>query len=230
MEGSSGETPPLSARVLVGGLLALHLPLAALMLPVRVGVLPCYGSLFSHAALNSPFEPDYHGRSLVLLNGQELFAAYAGVMRQVARHERTERGLDPDAMPVPGRVHLLGSFMTARTVGRVDAHTLEVVPEGGMLLTAMDRLFWGPDRTFRRGERVDRGDMEVEVVDLTEDGRPARVRYHFDRELEDPRLVWRVLVDGRLQPWVPPAVGQAVQVDASVPPLQWRPLGPLLVE
>lgn len=226
--GAGDEALPRSARLLVGLLLALHLPLAALLLPLRVLVLPAYGGLFATAALQAPWDAAYHGRTLVLLNGQELMAAYGGVMRAVARATAEERGLDPADWPVPGRVELLGSLMTDQHVLRLDAHTLEVVPEGGMLATTMDRLFWAPSRSFAVGERVRRPGLEIEVAALTEDGRPARVRYRFDRELDDPELVFMALVDGDLRPWPVPSSGEAVLVPASPPPLRWQVLGPLL--
>ena len=63
---------------------------------------------------------------------------------------------------------------------------------------------------MRQGERVELTGMTVEVTELTADGRPAEAIFRFDRELEDPMLVWlRSRRDG-LVPFVPPPVGTSV--------------------
>ena len=60
-----------------------------------------------------------------------------------------------------------------------------------------------------RGQRVELTGMMAEVVELTEDGRPAEVVFRFDVPLEDPSLLWLCFRAGRFEPWTPPAIGQA---------------------
>jgi hypothetical protein len=76
----------------------------------------------------------------------------------------------------------------------------------------------GLSRPFRPGDEIVLSDLRVGVHDVTADGRPAEVDFHFAVPLEDASLLWmRVHAGGALAPWSPPAVGES-QVLPSVSP------------
>jgi hypothetical protein len=50
------------------------------------------------------------------------------------------------------------------------------------------------DVPLRQGEHIELDGMNVTVIDLREDGTPRRARFEFDRDLDDPSILW--LVDG----------------------------------
>jgi len=56
--------------------------------------------------------------------------------------------------------------------------------------------------------------MSAEVIALTDDGRPSEARIRFAKPLEDPSLAWLQWDWGRSAylPFVPPAVGETVQI------------------
>ena len=74
---------------------------------------------------------------------------------------------------------------------RKDAWTLELVVPPGRSVTGNDEgnLFRGASRPLRVGDELDVPGMRVRVLEVGADG-PRRVRYTFDRALEDPSLTW----------------------------------------
>ena len=54
------------------------------------------------------------------------------------------------------------------------------------------------------------GGTTVEVIDVTEDGRPAEVSFQFNVDLEDPSLMWLQWNDGVYVPFELPEVGETV--------------------
>jgi hypothetical protein len=63
--------------------------------------------------------------------------------------------------------------------------------EDGILgARASDMMMRSPARDLRAGARVEVPGMGVEVERVTSDGRPASVLFRFDRDLDDPSLVF----------------------------------------
>ncbi len=62
------------------------------------------------------------------------------------------------------------------------------------------------------GERVKLTGMTAEVTQLTDDGRPAEVRFRFDVPLEDPSLCWLCYRYDQFVPFTPPPIGQTVDI------------------
>jgi hypothetical protein len=111
-------------------------------------------------------------------------------------------GLEP-----PRSVETLASFLSDLEIARPDERTLEVAPRGGFLAWDIERLVRSPEIPFTPGQIIHRDRLEVEVLEVTEDGRPARVRFTFDTSLDDPSIRW-FQADGLSgAPWTPPHVG-----------------------
>jgi hypothetical protein len=62
-----------------------------------------------------------------------------------------------------------------------------------------------------KGEVIEVAGMQATVAELSRHG-PTRVRFRFDRSLDDPQFVFLVWRDGRLQPIAPPAIGATLDV------------------
>ena len=186
-------------------LLALHGPLAAVLLVLGTATLPLFGASILAAADQAPRDPAVSGQALVFVNGNDFPVAYLPLVRQVRRDS-----------PPPRRVAQLASTSATNDVRREDRSTLVITPEGGFLAHAMDRLLADPVRSFVTGQRIERPDFVAEVRDVTADGRPATVAFHFRRPLDDPGYRWLFWRDGRLIPFPLPDVGERMTLAPSL--------------
>jgi hypothetical protein len=57
--------------------------------------------------------------------------------------------------------------------------------------------------------------MTAEVTELTTDGRPAEVAFHFDVPLADDSLIWPCDRGGTFEPFTPPAIGQEQRIEVG---------------
>ena len=69
------------------------------------------------------------------------------------------------------------------------------------------------------GQIVTRSHYQVEILELTEDGRPLVARFVFEEPLESPRYRWFGYVDGTLAELPLPAVGDSLQLESALPGL-----------
>lgn len=183
-------------------LLFLHAGLLFLYTPFRAASIPRVFSAFSHIAQEAPqVQP---GQVLFFVNGIDLLTLCVPLIQE---------GQDPT------RIGLLTSMLTDARVTRVDARTLEIVPDGGFLQNPTDRFARGLARPFAVGDTVARPGFQARVEALSPGGRPARVRFTFERDLEDPGFRWIFWKDHQLQDFPLPAVGETVTVERSLPGL-----------
>jgi hypothetical protein len=91
-----------------------------------------------------------------------------------------------------------------------------MTPEGGFLTLFLDRLFRNEHCALKAGETVSLRGMKASVKSLTEDGRPAVVKFEFDRALEDSSLCWISWQDGKFVPYTPPAVGETRELHTDL--------------
>lgn len=96
--------------------------------------------------------------------------------------------LDFRAAPASWRVLVIAKHAL---VLRTDDRTIDVViPKGqGFYPAGSDDIFRSDDDPIRSGDEVVVPGMRVTVIDSGEDG-PARMRFAFDRDLDDPSLTW----------------------------------------
>jgi hypothetical protein len=136
----------------------------------------------------------------------------------------------------PSQVRMLASAHSTIEITRLDTHTVTVKPEAGYLPdpgdpTALigkvespvhasfayqygDSFFRSAEFPMAIGQEIDLAGMDVEVTQLTTDGRPWRAEIEFDIPLEDASLRW-LQWDWESNSYVsftPPAIGETVLV------------------
>ena len=143
---------------------------------------------------------------MVWINSIDLGTAYLPVIRAV------------NGDPIPKSMLQIGSLLAENHVSRLDEDTLEVRPVGGFLARRGDRLSRGIRDPFSVGQVVHRTGVEVEVKEVTSDGRPAVAQFHFDVPLEDPSLYWITLSLEGAREFKVPGIGETVIVPSALPP------------
>ncbi|HWE29937.1 MAG TPA: hypothetical protein VHB97_18125, partial [Polyangia bacterium] len=131
-----------------------------------------------------------------------LFVAYIVILRA------------SEGQPLP-TTRWLATGTTDVAVTRLDERTLRVKPDGGFIPFVSERMLRRLDRPFARGQRVALSGVDITVVDVTADGRPAEIVARFDRTLEDPTLHWAAWHEGGFAPWTPPPLGERVILPAT---------------
>ncbi len=201
-------------RGAVVALLVVHLGLAPVLKPLRA--VPLYATLgpFEVAARQAPSEPAVAGQDLVFVNGVLFLVGYVPVIRSV------EGGV------VPAGQDFLLHVLDGATLTRVDEVTLRAERDGGLLARRTQQLGRSPRFPFTPGETIRRRFMTVTVEAVTPDGRPDAVTFRFDVPLEDPSLRWLIWQRGELHEFTPPAVGEAVRTEPTLPPAPLAPWAP----
>jgi hypothetical protein len=86
---------------------------------------------------------------------------------------------------------------------------VEVVQEGGFLRQHTERMLRSPrTRPFAAGDRVELQDMQAEIIEVTEDGRPWRVAFSFD----PTRHMFYALTREGYRPFELPPLGACVEL------------------
>jgi hypothetical protein len=119
---------------------------------------------------------------------------------------------EQNGRPVPRHVRVLAPAFPAVVVRRLDERSLAIRPRGGYLRWALDRVFRSDRRPLSAGEQVRLPGMTVTIVSVTADGRPDEATFRFDEPLESPDLLWLCFRGDRFEPFIPPAVGQEVEI------------------
>ena len=186
-----------------GLLLVVHLGLAPLLLPLTAYSPALLGGL-TPASRTLPNDPALAAQTVIVVSAPSFaHTTYLPLLRE-------QQGLS-----VPARVRGLASGLDALTVTRPDAATLLLTPAQGFL-TGFDGVFRGPAHPLPGGAVVDLGDMQVTVLALTPDGRPAVAAFHFTRPLEDPAYRWVTWAANGYAPWSPPAIGGSLTLPSPL--------------
>ena len=203
----SGPSGPVRRwrRWATGGLLVLHAGLALVLLPARTQTIRIIGHESHRVSDQATTDPRLADQTLIFINGVDLLTIYLPMVRIA------EGGV------VPRRIALLSSQFTTNTVQRLDPHTLGIRPDGGFLSHAGDCLLRDRTAPFELGERIEMQVFEVEIIELTADGRPAEALFHFDEPLESDAYRWVFFHDGPLEPFEVPLPGETVRVRPSMP-------------
>jgi hypothetical protein len=161
----------LSAIVLIHGVLAAqHSATHARDYRIRAGAVERW-------ALAAELPRDVDGVDVLVLGAADLeTATYVPYIRARAGHA------------LPRSYRQLGGAHYPHRVQRLDDHTIELT----LLSSTLDGVFAGSlqrpsNRRFRAGDRVRLPRLWVEVVAVRA-GNPWRLRYRFDKPLDDPSL------------------------------------------
>jgi hypothetical protein len=197
---------PTLRRLGLGGLLGVHLVLAPLLLPAKIGAFGMAFTVFERAAGYAPTDPALAEQRLVWVNGATLFSGFVPVLR----------AMNDD--PAPRGQWTLAHMMTDMDLERVGARSMVATAPAGFLATPPEQLVRDVRIPFDLGVSTDHDGLRVTVQELMPDSRPRVVRFDFPVDLDDPGLRWVVWRETKLWDWEPPAVGETVHVEPSWPP------------
>jgi hypothetical protein len=185
-------------------LLVMHVPIAILTFPFRGMTMMAFGDITNVLLHRLPSDPAVAKQTFVFVNGVDVLTAYVPVIRSL------------EGTPFPRQTVVLASPLVDNELTRVDDRTLVIRPAGGFLAHDGDRLLRNLDRPFHEGERIQRSDYEVTVMETTTDGRPAACRFVFNMSLNDQALAWFAWRDGEIERFEVPSVGETVVVKRSL--------------
>ncbi len=116
--------------------------------------------------------------------------------------------------PWPEHVYLLHGGMEPIHVSGIDDRTLEIRADAGWMPSPLDRMARSSDLPVIEDQWFALEQMGVEVLEVTEDGRPSRARFHF----KDPLDTWQWITwEGEdVVPFEPPSPGEEVRLEASL--------------
>jgi hypothetical protein len=193
------------AIALASWLFVLSVPLSVPGLAIRSSSTRHAQALFTCADESIPTAPSIAEKTLVLVNPPfEPIVFYA-------QYQRAARGA-----PRPARTRVLGTSGSRELhVERVDGRSLRIWCEEGILgARASDMMMRSSARDLRAGARVEVPGMGVEVERVTSDGRPASVLFRFDRDLDDPSLVFMRWDKRGFAAFTPPVAGATTTLPA----------------
>lgn len=190
-------------RLAVGALVAVHLVLAPLLLPVRSRSMVTVREALATLDVTVPRDGSIVGREvMVVFAPNDGPASYLAVTRVSA------------GVPAPTAARVLATSTGSVSIRRADRRTLVIDARDGLLTTPIERMFRSTRVPFAVGERaLLGGGGQVEVVAITDDARPARLRVTLPLDLDDPHYVWRAWTRDGFVPWRPPAVGEQVALE-----------------
>lgn len=144
---------------------------------------------------------DLSGRDVIIVNGP---SQSVGLFGSFVLHTAN--------LPAPRswRPLTIGSNF-ASVASRPAANTLVVsTVQGAWLRNAGELFFRREDQPLRSGDMLTYPSLSAEVL-RDEDGHPTSVRFVFDRDLDDPSLVFVVATERGIMRWkVPPVKGRNV--------------------
>ena len=175
-------TPGAAARArtaLAAALVVAHLGLAPWWGIREIAELRSFGAAVDRAAVAMPIDDAViAGKTVIVLGAADPSTLlYPPLIRSARGLTRPRRWMVLSAAPGPGRLR------------RVDAQTLEIEVESGMLRADVEQMFRREDRPVRVHEVIAWGDARVEVLAADAEGFPVRVRYSFATSLDDPSVV-----------------------------------------
>ena len=206
--GPSAPERPLYRRAaagLAGLFVVIHLAVAPILLPLNVVALDHINNNYiKKPALTIPWVPRMPERTYVLINPP------VAALSEDYTPVRDAYGKD-----LPGRLYALASGTLPLTITRVDARSIDVSCEEGLIETTFDRIFRGSSRPMRVGDRVCLTGMTVEVMALAGGWQPSRARFTFPVPLEDPSLLILYWKHGAFRLYPLPATGQSASIPAE---------------
>ena len=183
------------SQLLGGGVFFVHIIISPLALPVTTNGIAATAPLLRAPA---SVGDDVAGRDAVFVTAPDYFA-----VKLVQLFRRLE------GKPLPRRFRALGFGPEHVTVQRTAADTLELEYAEGILSTPFMELYRDRRIPMQRGQRVQLEGMDIEVLELTDDGRARRVRFQFDMPLESEQLQFYYWNAGEFQRLALPVAGES---------------------
>jgi hypothetical protein len=183
-------------------LVLMHVVVAAPLLAIRSRSMDTVSRPLLRANATIPRYARDDGMLVLVNPPSDIFAAYVVILRA------------SEGQPLPP-TRWLATGTSDVVVTRVDERTLRVRPSDGFIPFISERMLRRLDRRFVRGQHITLAGVDVEVVDVMPDGRPAEILARFDRPLESPSLHWLAWKKSGFVPWTPPPVGARVVLPAQ---------------
>ncbi len=195
--------PRRSARFVAGAMIAVHVVVAPLLLPIRaraVGMM-----LHEYVESGARTLPASVGTTLVVVNAPDpLVSSLAGALRY---HEQSARG------PIAAHLRQLSVVVEGEAVAeRVDDHTLSLAAASGFFHDPFSQVFRSATIPFHAGDVVLVAGMRAEIMDVDAGGVPLRMQFRFESSLDDPGMVWVTWIGQGFARFTPPARGEKVTV------------------
>ena len=200
---AAGDEPTSRPRRVVTGLVVgRHLVLGAVLLASGATGPRLFGAILDRAYDSVPSGPEITEQTLVVVNAPH---AFLSSFVPIARRQRGE--------PAPLKLRTLGTTMGEVRVTRRGPKTLLLETPGGYLEGRPHHVMWDPRDRRDPGYRVDLGDMVIEVVRSTPDGRPQAVEVRLDR-VPGPQHRWIVWDADGFVPFSLPQPGETTTLPA----------------
>jgi hypothetical protein len=162
--------------------------------------------LVLYSAVRDSFDdvgPEAAGKDAVFITSPDYFAVRLLKMTKAVEHK-----------PSPARYQALQFGPEQVTVERTGDKSLVLTYAGGAMhepavTKASLDLYRSIKRPMTKGQEVDlEGGLHIQVLELTPDGRPLRVRFVFAESLDAPRYCFYIWTDNHFRPLTVPAVGK----------------------
>jgi hypothetical protein len=190
------ERPLWAGKTLFVFWIAVHMILGPLMLPVTALTSFFFQRPIHWGAASFP-NPD-KGQVIIVNMPIDMMQPYIVLI------------LHSQDKTVPANTRLLSASLDAVEIEGIDPHTVLVRPEKGLLSTTWARFFCDTTLLFKTGYSRRLEGMAILVTKTTPDGRPAEIRYTFDKLLNDPGLQWITWSGHGFVPFKPPAIGERI--------------------
>lgn len=148
---------------------------------------------------------DIVGRDAVFMTAPDYFAV-----------KLVQLGRRIDRKPLARKWRALSFGPQPVTVSRVDARTLSLEYEGGILGTPFMELYRDRRLKMAPGDTVSLEGLDIEVTSVTADGRADRAEFKFDKPLEDPSFVFYYWTDNEFRHFKPPPLGGVTHLPSAV--------------
>ncbi|MGD0654140.1 MAG: hypothetical protein ABSA16_07355 [Thermoguttaceae bacterium] len=119
-----------------------------------------------------------------------------------------------DGQSLPRSLRVLAGSSSALGVQRLDERSLILCPKSGYFCNMASRIFYDMEHPLKQGETIELSNVSITVLELTEDGRPAKVLFRFHVALEDPSLKWVYWEEGKFKEFQPPGIGESIEIPA----------------
>lgn len=120
--------------------------------------------------------------------------------------------------PMPRSWRVLNAAPRAQDVYRIAPNAIEISALGGPLFAGDLEVFYRAARfPFKLGDTVSLRGLKAQIIRLR-DGKPQRVRFTFDKPLEDPSYVFLRFSQNGLQRFTPPTVGKSARLPRPLLP------------
>jgi hypothetical protein len=209
---SAGRLARAATGVFLPATLLFHLALPAATAPLSARVMKEIGALSDSATDSLPAGDGLAGKTVVVMNAPDFFlGSYLAVWR-------ASRG-----MTLPARLEVLTNGLEPVTFTRVGDRALEAEVARGHFNAWTHPLVRPVDEPMPPGTRIRRPGCTYEILDTAASGQPRTVRVTFDRDLDDPALLFlRWDRRGYAEAAIPP-VGERTTLE--IDPLDLLPPG-----